>query len=95
MSRSYSYHRTKVISDVVTSAEQSVGSKSILIPNTAPSVATGVFMYNINITRANIDKTNNSKHFYDVNSGTVVVRTNSKDFVLTANDVITISGSYL
>lgn len=95
MSRSYSYQRPKYVNDTVTSGEAGVGSKSILIPNTAPIEATDEFIYNINIKRSNIDKTADAKHFYDINSGTVVVRTNSTDYVLTEGDEITIAGTYL
>lgn len=95
MSRQYTYARPKFIVDTVTSGEALAEIKSILVPNTAPSSATDTFIYNINIKRSNVDVTNKAIHFYNVNSGTVVVQTNSTDYVLTENDEITISGSYL
>ena len=83
------------ITDVVTSAEASAAQIDILIPGTAPTEATDDFAYNINITRSRADFTGKAIHFYNPNSGTVVVRTNSTDYVLTAGDAITVTGTYL
>ena len=92
---SVTFKRPKLISVVVNSGEANAGQKSILVPKTSPTEATDEFIYNINIKRADIDKTQDAKHFYDVNSGTVVVKTNSTAYVLTTDDEITISGTYL
>lgn len=83
------------IVDEVTTAEASAGQKDIQILTYIPTAGTGDFAYNINIKRAGIDKTANSNHFYNPYSGTVVVKTNSTDYVLTAEDEITVSGTYL
>ena len=83
------------IQDVVTSAEATATEKHIQVLTYVPAGGTSDFVYNINIKRADIDKTANSKHFYNPNSGTVVVKTNSTDYVLTAEDVISLSGTYV
>ena len=91
------FKRQVIVRDSVTADEASASLKSILIASTAPSgsATTDDFAYNVNITRADIDKTNNAKHWYDINSGTVVVETNGSDYVLTEDDEITISGTYI
>jgi len=97
MALTKTFKRPKFVSDTVTSAEATAGLKSILIAGVAPSgsATTDDFLYNINIKRSDIDFTSKSKHFYSIYSGTVVVQTNSTDYVLTEDDVITISGTYL
>lgn len=83
------------ITDVVTSAEALAGQIDILVPNSVPTSPTEDFAYNINIVRSRADFTSKATHFYNPNSGTVVVRTNSTDYVLTAGDAITVTGTYL
>lgn len=83
------------IQDAVTTAEGVAGEKHIQVLTYVPTGGTSDFVYNINIKRADIDKTANAKHFYNPNSGTVVVKTNSTDYVLTDGDVISISGTYV
>lgn len=104
MALTKTFKRLKVVRDAVTASEASAGKKNILIVNTAPSgtalsgsglAHTDDFIYNINITRSGADFTSKAKHAYSIYSGTVVVETNSSNYVLTTADVITISGTYL
>lgn len=83
------------IVDTVTAAEAGAGEKHIQVLTYVPTDGTSEFVYNINIKRANIDKTAGSDHDYNPNLGTVVVKTNSPDYVLTEDDEIHISGTYL
>jgi ABC-type Zn uptake system ZnuABC Zn-binding protein ZnuA len=80
------------ITDTAVTADASANQKDIVVSTNTP---TDDFVYNINIKRARVDVTNNAIHFYNPNSGTVVIRDNSTDYVITAGDVITISGTYL
>ena len=83
------------IKDIVSTAEASADQINIQVTRSVPDEATDDFAYNINIMRDLIDKTADAKHFYNENSGTVVVKTNSSDFNLTEGDIITITGTYL
>lgn len=98
MATSRTWRRPKFIQDTVSSAEASAGSKIIFVGTGVPIAATDVFAYNINIVRSGTpyyDVTYKAAHSYNTTSGCVVVATNSTDYVLTENDVITISGTYL
>ena len=92
------WKRVKVIQDVATSAEASAQKKVIFIGTGVPVTATDPFVYTLQITRsgvANWDVTNKAKHFYNATSGALAVLNNSPDYVITANDVITIMGTYV
>lgn len=95
MATTRTWRKPKVLQDTVTSAEASAALKIIFVGTGVPIAATDPFAYNINITRSNIDVTASSSHHYDINSGAVVVATNGSSYVLTENDIITISGTYL
>jgi len=86
------------IKDTVTSAEQAAGTKSILVLASSPTTTTDDFLYNINIVRDGVDVTAKAKHSYNTSTGCVVVQTNSTEtesfYVLTAGDVIYISGTF-
>lgn len=95
---SQSWKKVKTIQQVATSAEASAGKITVFVRTGVPAVATGAFAYILGITRSGAsyyDITNKAIHAYSAVSGAVVVRTNSSDFVLTANDVVTIIGTYI
>ena len=94
MATSRTWRKTKTLQDTVSATEASAALKIIFVGTGVPSVATDVFAYNINITRSNIDVTASASHHYDINSGAVVV-TNGSNYVLTEDDVINISGTYI
>jgi len=83
------------IVDTVTADEATAGEKHIQVLTYVPTGGTSEFAYNLTIKRSNIDKTANSDHDYNPNSGTVVVKTNGSAYVLTEDDEITVSGTYL
>ena len=95
MATSRTWRKPKTLQDTVSAAEASAALKIIFVGTGVPSVATDVFAYNINITRSNIDVTASASHHYDINSGAVVVATNGPNYVLTEDDVINISGTYI
>lgn len=95
MTTSRTWRKPKTLQDTVSAAEASAALKIIFVGTGVPIAATDPFAYNINITRSNIDVTTSSSHHYDVNSGAVVVATNGSNYVLTKDDIITISGTYI
>ena len=95
---SKTWKRIKTVQETVTSAEASAGSKVIFIGTGVPQAATDVFAYVLGITRSGTpytDVTNKAAHAYNTSSGAVIVQTNSTDYVMTTNDVITIMGTYI
>ena len=95
---STSWKRVKTIQDTVTAAEASAGKIITFIGTGVPATATDPFVYVLGITRSGVayhDVTNKAKHAYSTTSGAVIVQTNSSDFVLTENDVVTIIGTYI
>jgi len=89
------WRRPRIITDTVTAAEASAGKKIIFIGTGVPTVATDPVAYVITIKRANIDFTNKSYHEHSTVSGAIVVKTNSTDYILTENDVISLMCTYV
>jgi triosephosphate isomerase len=89
------WKKLKTLQDTVTSAEASAGKKIMFVGTGVPATATDPFIFTTSIKRVNIEKSNNSYSEYSTVSGAVVIKTNSTDYVLTAGDVITISGTYV
>ena len=95
MSTSTTWRKVKTVQDTVTSDEVTATKKIIFIGTGVPTVSTDSFAYVLGVTRSGVDFSSKVKHAYSTVSGAIVVYDNSSDYVLTADDVVTIIGTYI
>jgi hypothetical protein len=89
------WKKLKTLNDTVTAADVSAGKKIMFVGTGVPGFTTDPFVYTLSVKRGEVDYTFKTKHAYSTISGAIVVYDNSSDYVLTADDEVTVIGTYV